>query len=95
MADNSSMTNVSQVEQYGKNLAQVNQQMLLIFNQIRQQTKTVGTWWKDDQYMRFQQDFDQDIMKNIQEISAKMEMFSKYVAKMVEIHRMAQQQKYY
>ena len=45
--------------------------------------------------MRFQQDFDQDIMKNIQDISAKMEMFSKYVAKMVEIHRMAQQQKYY
>ncbi len=95
MADNSSMTNVSQVEQYGKNLAQVNQQMLQIFNQMRQQTKAVGTWRKDDQYMRFQQDFDQDIMKNIQEISAKMEMFSKYVAKMVEIHRMAQQQKYY
>ena len=95
MADNSSMTNVSQVEQYGKNLAQVNQQMLQIFKQMRQQTKAVGIWWKDDQYKRFQQDFDQDIMKNIQEISAKMEMFSKYVAKMVEIHRMAQQQKYY
>ena len=95
MADNSSMTNVSQVEQYGKNLAQVNQQMLQIFKQMRQQTKAVGIWWKDDQYKRFQQDFDQDIMKNIQEISAKMEMFSKYVAKMVEIHRMAQQQRYY
>jgi hypothetical protein len=95
MADNSSMTNVSQVEQYGKNLAQVNQQMLQIFKQMRQQTKAVGTYWKDDQYKRFQQDFDQDIMKNIQEISAKMDMFSKYVAKMVEIHRMAQQQRYY
>ena len=95
MADNSSMTNISQVEQYGKNLAQVNQQMLQIFNQMSQPTKAVGTWWKDDKSMRFQQDFDQDIMKNIQEISAKMEMFSKYVAKMVEIHRMAQQQKYY
>ena len=35
MADNSSMTNVSQVEQYGKNLAQVNQQMLQIFKQMR------------------------------------------------------------
>lgn len=95
MADNSSMTNVSQVEQYGKNLAQVNQQMLQIFKQMRQQTKAVGAYWKDDQYKRFQQDFDQDIMKNIQEISAKMDMFSKYVAKMVEIHRMAQQQRYY
>lgn len=95
MADNSSMTNVGQVEQYGKNLGQVNQQMLQIFKQMRQQTHSVGHYWKDDQYKRFAQDFDQDIMKNIQEISAKMDMFSKYVAKMVEIHRMAQQQKYY
>lgn len=95
MADNSSMTNVSQVEQYGKNLERVNQQVMQIFQQMRQQTKTVGTWWKDDQYQRFSADFDNDIMKNIQEISAKMDLFSKYVAKMVEIHRMAQQQKYY
>ena len=95
MADNSSMTNVSQVEQYGKNLAQVNQQMLQIFKKMREQTRTVGYSWKDDQYDRFAQDFDNDIMKNVQEISAKLELFSKYVAKMVEIHRMAQQQKYY
>ena len=95
MADNSSMTNVSQVEQYGKNLAQVNQQMMQIFQKMRQQTQTVGSYWKDDQYKRFAADFDNDIMKNIQEISAKMDLFSKYVAKMVEIHRMAQQQKYY
>lgn len=95
MADNSSMTNVAAVEQYGKNLAKVNQQMLQIFKQLRQQTKNLGSAWKDDQYKRFAQDFDQDIMKNIQEMSAKMDMFSKYVEKMVQIHRMAQQQKYY
>ena len=71
------------------------QQMLQIFKQLRQQTKNLGSAWKDDQYKRFAQDFDQDIMKNIQEMSAKMEMFSKYVEKMVQIHRMAQQQKYY
>ena len=34
-------------------------------------------------------------MKEIQEISAKMDLFAHYVAKMVEIHRMAQQQRYY
>ena len=95
MADNSSMTNVSAVEQYGKNLERVNQQVMQIFQQMRQQTKTVGTWWKDDQYQRFAADFDNDIMKNIQEISAKMDLFAHYVAKMVEIHRMAQQQRYY
>ena len=95
MADNSSMTNVTQVEQYGKNLAQVNQQMLQIFTKMREQTRQIGYSWKDDQYKRFAQDFDNDIMKNVQEISVKMDLFSKYVAKMVEIHRMAQQQKYY
>ena len=35
MAD-SSMTNIGAVEQYGKNLANVNQQMVQIFKQIRQ-----------------------------------------------------------
>ena len=45
--------------------------------------------------LSFAQDFDNDIMKHVQEISAKMDLFSKYVAKMVEIHRMAQHQKYY
>ena len=34
MADNSSMTNVSQVEQYGKNLERVNQQVMQIFKQM-------------------------------------------------------------
>ena len=95
MADSSSMTNVSSVEQYGKNLATVNQQFVQIFKKLREQTHTIGTSWNDDQYKRFAQDFDNDIMKHIQEISAKMDLFSKYVAKMVEIHRMAQHQKYY
>lgn len=95
MADSSSMRNVSAVEQFGKNIANVNQQMLQIFQRMRQQTQSVATYWDDDQYEQFARDFDQDIMKKIQEISAKMELFSNYVAKMVEIHRMAQQQRYY
>ena len=95
MADNSSMRNVSAVEQFGKNIANVNQQMLQIFEKMGQQTKSVASYWDDDQYQQFFRDFDQDIMKKIREISVKMELFSNYVAKMVEIHRMAQQQKYY
>ena len=95
MADNSSMKNVSAVEQYGKNIANVNQQRLQIFQKMRQQTQSVASYWDDDQYQQFSRDFDQDIMKKIQEISVKMEVFSKYVAEMVKIHRMAQQQKYY
>ena len=95
MADNSSMKNVSAVEQYGKNIANVNQQMLQLFQKMRQQTQSGASYWDDDQYQQFSRDFDQDIMKKIQEISVKMEVFSKYVAEMVKIHRMAQQHKYY
>lgn len=94
MAD-SSMTNIGAVEQYGKNLANVNQQMVQIFKQIRQQTEGLRSSWNDNMFENFRMDFDQDIMKKIQEISTKMEVFSKYVAEMCKIHRMAQQQKYY
>lgn len=94
MAD-SSMTNIGAVEQYGKNLANVNQQMVQIFKQIRKQTEDLRSSWNDNMFNNFRVDFDQDIMKKIQEISAKMEVFSKYVEQMCKIHRMAQQQKYY
>lgn len=89
------MTNIGAVEQYGKNLANVNQQMVQIFKQIRQQTEGLRSSWNDNMFENFRMDFDQDIMKKIQEISTKMEVFSKYVAEMCKIHRMAQQQKYY
>ena len=94
MAD-SSMSNIGAVEQYGKNLANVNQQMVQIFKQIRQQTEGLRSSWNDNMFDNFRMDFDQDIMKKIQEISTKMEVFSKYVEEMCKIHRMAQQQKYY
>lgn len=89
------MTNIGAVEQYGKNLANVNQQMVQIFKQIRQQTEGLRSSWNDNMFDNFRMDFDQDIMKKIQEVSTKMEVFSKYVAEMCKIHRMAQQQKYY
>lgn len=94
MAD-SSMKNIGAVEQYGKNIANINQQVVQIFTKLRQQTDNIKTSWDDDMFNRFQQDFDQDILKKIHEISAKMEVFAKYVEEMCKIHRMAQQQKYY
>ena len=91
----SSMTNISAVESYGKNLSNISQQMVQIFTQLKQQTDSVCQYWNDDQYKRFRQDFDIDIMKDIREISAKMNIFSKYIEEMCKIHRMAQNQKYY
>lgn len=95
MADNSMMGNVTQVEQYGKSLGQVQQQMREIFKKLQQQTKSIGSVWKDDQFKNFEQEFNQTIVKNINETTAKMELMSIYVKKMVEIHRQAQNQKIY
>lgn len=95
MADNSMMGNVSQVEQYGKSLGQVQQQMREIFKKLQQQTKSIGNVWKDDQFKNFEQEFNQTIVKNINETTTKMELMSNYVKKMVEIHRQAQNRKIY
>lgn len=95
MADNSMMGNVTQVEQYGKSLNQVQQQMREIFKKLQQQTNSIGNIWKDDQFKNFEQEFNQTIVKNINEVTVKMELMSNYVLKMVEIHRQAQNQKIY
>lgn len=95
MADNSMMGNVTQVEQYGKSLDQVQQQMREIFKKLQQQTNNLGNVWKDDQFKNFEQEFNQTIVKNINEVTIKMELMSIYVKKMVEIHRQAQNQKIY
>ena len=95
MADNSIMTNVSQVEQYGKNLGNVSKQTREIFKKVQQQTKTIGSIWRDDQFKNFEQEFNQSISKSINEITMKMELMVNYVAKMVEFHRQAQNQKIY
>ena len=94
MAD-SSMTNISAVESYGKNLSNISQQMVQIFTQLKQQTDSVGQYWNDKQDQQFRQDFSTDIMKDVQEISARMNIFCKYIEEMCKIHRMAQNQKYY
>ena len=91
----SSMTNISAVESYGKNLRNISQQMVQIFTQMKQQTDSVGQYWNDKQYQQFRQDFSTDIMKDIQEISARMNCFCAYIDEMCKIHRMAQNQKYY
>jgi uncharacterized protein involved in exopolysaccharide biosynthesis len=93
MADNSMMGNVSQVEQYGKSLNQVQQQMREIFKKLQQQTNSIGNIWKDDQFKNFEQEFNQTIVKNVNEVTTKLELMSIYVKKMVEIHRQAQSQK--
>lgn len=87
MADNAIMTNVSQVEAYGKNLNQVQLQMRAIFSKLQQQTKSIGNTWKDAQFQMFEQRFNQDIMKKIIEITFAMEQQANYIKGAVELQR--------
>lgn len=87
MADNAIMTNVSQVEAYGKNLNQVQLQMREIFRKLQQQTKSIGNTWKDAQFQMFEQRFHQDIVKKINEITSAMEQQANYIKGAVELQR--------
>lgn len=87
MADNAIMTNVSQVEAYGKNLNQVQLQMREIFRRLQQQTKSIGNTWKDAQFQMFEQQFDQNIVKKINEITSAMEQQANYIKGAVELQR--------
>ena len=87
MADNAIMTNVSQVEAYGKNLNQVQLQMRDIFRKLQQQTKSIGNTWKDAQFQMFEQRFNQDILKKIYEITMAMEQQANYIKGAVELQR--------
>ena len=81
------MTNVSQVEAYGKNLNQVQLQMREIFRRLQQQTKSIGNTWKDAQFQMFEQQFNQDILKKIYEITMAMEQQANYIKGAVELQR--------
>ena len=87
MADNAIMTNVSQVEAYGKNLNQVQLQTREIFRKLQQQTKSIGNTWKDSQFQMFEQRFNQDIVKKINEITSAMEQQANYIKGAVELQR--------
>ena len=87
MAYNAIITNVSQVEAYGKNLNQVQLQMREIFRRLQQQTKSIGNTWKDAQFQMFEQRFNQDILKKIYEITFAMEQQANYIKGAVELQR--------
>ena len=87
MADNAIMTNVSQVEAYGKNLHQVQRQTRETFDKLKQQTKSIGNTRTDAQFQMLEQRFNQDIMKKIIEITFAMEQQANYIKGAVELQR--------
>ena len=87
MADNSIMTNISAVQNYGKNLQKAQQQLLQITQQIKKQTETIGNIWKDDQFQKFRVDFNDNIYKPIMKATTLMENEAHYIEKLIELKR--------
>ena len=93
MADNSVMTNISAVQNYGKNLQKAQQQILQITQQIKKQTESIGNIWKDDQFQKFNADFNENIYKPAMKAAALMENEAHYIEKTIELQREIQKLK--
>lgn len=93
MADNSIMTNVSSVENYGKNLQKAQEQILQITHQIKKQTESIGNVWKDSQFQSFNADFNENIFKPIMQAANMMENEGHYIKKTIELQREIQKLK--
>ena len=93
MADNSIMTNISAVQNYGKNLQKAQQQILQITQQIKKQTESIGNIWKDDQFQKFNADFNENIFKPVMKATAMMENEAHYIEKTIELQREIQKLK--
>ena len=93
MADNSIMTNISAVQNYGKNLQKAQQQLLQITQQIKKQTESIGNIWKDDQFQKFKLDFDENIYKPVMKATTLMENEAHYIEKTIELQREMQRLK--
>lgn len=93
MADNSVMTNISAVQNYGKNLQKAQQQILQITQQVKKQTESIGNIWKDDQFQKFKLDFDENVYKAVMKATTLMENEAHYIEKTIELQREMQRLK--
>lgn len=89
----SSMRNISQVENYAKSLEKVSQQVEQVFDKLKRQTDEVGQNWSDSQFEEFRAQFNENIIKQIKGTCATLLRLSQYTKKQCEFHRMAQQHK--
>ena len=89
MATDSSMKNISGVENYARSLDRVCQDLKRTFNQLKKQTDFVGQNWSDSQFNEFRAQFNESIMKQIDGICLTLDRLSKYTKKQCEFHHMA------
>lgn len=93
MANDSSMKNISQVEQYAKDLEYTARQIEEIFSKLKRKTDEIGQNWADSQFQQFHQIYNDVIMKQAQGTVQTLQKLSVYTKKQCEYNRMAQQHK--
>lgn len=93
MANDSSMKNISQVEQYARDLENNAHQVEDIFNKLKRKTDEIGQNWNDRQFQQFQQIYNDVIMKQIKGTCETLQKLSVYAKKQCEFNRMAEQHK--
>lgn len=91
MAADTGMQNIAEVEHYAKNLATVSVQVKQVFDRVKQQTDHISNNWHDTQFQMYHEQFNQNILKEVEAICAQMQRLSVYAQKQCEFHRMAQQ----
>ena len=87
----SSMKNISQVENYSKNLHTISIQVEQVFDKLKRQTDEIGQNWSDSQFNEFRAQFNESIIKQIKGLCATLQRLSEYSKKQCEFHRMSQQ----
>lgn len=89
MATDSSMKDISRVENYAKNLLKISQYVEQIFDQLKRQTDEIGQNWSDSQFNEFRAQFNESIIKQIKGTCATLTRLSEYTKKQCEFHYLA------
>lgn len=93
MANDSSMKNISQVEEYAKRVESDAHKVEEIFSQLKRKTDEIGQNWNDRQFQQFQQIYNDVIVKQIKGTCETLQKLSVYTKKQCEFNRMAEQHK--
>lgn len=94
MANDSSMKNISQVEEYVKLVKFDALKVEDIFSHLKRKTDEIGQNWNDRQFQQFQQVYNDVIMKQIKGTCETLLKLSVYAKKQCEFNRMAEQHKF-
>lgn len=93
MANDSSMKNISQVEQYARELEGISRQVDETFTKLKRKTDEIGQNWSDTQFEQFHQIYNDVIIKQVKGTCETLQKLSVYAKKQCEFNRMAQQHK--